>query len=209
VDASYGVHADGKSHTGACIPLGRGATHATSTKQRFVTKASTEAKLVAASDMYGQGVWTVRLLESVGANVQGLILEQDNLSTIALMRNGKPNSSCSSHIAIRYFFMHDKIKDGEVQVIHRPSEELTADLLTKPLATERFNMLRDALLGSTSCACSRNVLEVAHERDQRRTCEQANTSERLHKQARIPDAGPRGNSPPASRGDTPTDEGPK
>mmetsp|Transcript_17293 Transcript_17293/g.46163 ORF Transcript_17293/g.46163 Transcript_17293/m.46163 type:complete len:173 (+) Transcript_17293:755-1273(+) len=60
VDASYGVHADGKSHTGACVTLGRGATHATSTKQKIVTKASTEAELVAASDMHGQGIWTVR-----------------------------------------------------------------------------------------------------------------------------------------------------
>mmetsp|Transcript_17536 Transcript_17536/g.46698 ORF Transcript_17536/g.46698 Transcript_17536/m.46698 type:complete len:165 (+) Transcript_17536:762-1256(+) len=160
--------------------------------------------------MYGQGVWTVRLLESIGAKVQGLILEQDNLSTIALMKNGKPNSSRSRHIAIRYFFIHDKIKDGEVQVIHRPSEELTADVLTKPLATERFNTLRDALLGSSICACSRSVLEIARERDLRRTRELANTSERnerINKQARFLDAGPNERSPPASCKDEPTEEG--
>jgi len=151
VDASYGVHCDGKSHTGACISLGRGSTHATSTKQRIVTKASTEAELVAASDMYGQGIWTVKLLESIGAKVKGLILEQDNMSTIAMMKNGRPNSSRSRHISIRYFFIHDKIKAKEVEVIHRPSQELAADILTKPLTTERFNFLRDSLLGISSC----------------------------------------------------------
>jgi len=41
VDASYGVYADGKSHTGACVFLGLGATNATSAMQKIVTKAST------------------------------------------------------------------------------------------------------------------------------------------------------------------------
>jgi len=115
------------------------------------------------------------------------------------MKNGKPNSSRSRHFAIRYFLIHDKINDNEVEVIHRPSEELRADILTKPLVTEGFNALRDALLGSTSCACARSVLKIAHERDLRRTRELANTSERKTKQARVSNAGPKELSPPASR----------
>jgi hypothetical protein len=50
-DASYGVHADGKSHTGSCIVVGGvGAVHCKSVKQQIVTKSSTEAELVALSD---------------------------------------------------------------------------------------------------------------------------------------------------------------
>mmetsp|Transcript_18954 Transcript_18954/g.47633 ORF Transcript_18954/g.47633 Transcript_18954/m.47633 type:complete len:171 (+) Transcript_18954:446-958(+) len=149
--------------------------------------------------MYGQCMWTLRLLESIGAEVQGLFLEQENLSTIALMKNGRPNSSRSRHIAIRYFFIHDKINEKVVNVIHRPSEELTADLLTKPLVTERFKILRDALLGTTSCACARSVLQVAHERDLIRTRELADTSDRQIKQARVSNLGPSEPSPPAPR----------
>jgi hypothetical protein len=44
IDASSGVHGDGKSHTGSCIVVGGvGAVHCKSAKQQIVTKSSTEA----------------------------------------------------------------------------------------------------------------------------------------------------------------------
>ena len=44
VDAAYGVHSDGKSHTGSCVVIGDvGAVHCKSSKQSIVTKSSTEA----------------------------------------------------------------------------------------------------------------------------------------------------------------------
>ena len=49
-DASYGVHTDMKSHTGACTTLGRGAVYVTSSKQTIVAKSSTEAEMIAVSD---------------------------------------------------------------------------------------------------------------------------------------------------------------
>jgi Reverse transcriptase (RNA-dependent DNA polymerase) len=42
VDASYGVHVDGRSHTGSCVVIGDlGAVHCRSSKQQIVTKSST------------------------------------------------------------------------------------------------------------------------------------------------------------------------
>ena len=54
-DAAYGVHPDGKSHTGACIMIGdAGPSLAESCRQQIVTKSSTEAELVALSDSTNQ-----------------------------------------------------------------------------------------------------------------------------------------------------------
>ena len=50
VDASYGVHVDGKSHTGANITLGKGTIYAKSSKQMVMSKSSTEAELIVLSD---------------------------------------------------------------------------------------------------------------------------------------------------------------
>ena len=43
VDASYGVHMDGKSHMGPVISLGTGPIYVKSGKQKCVTKSSCEA----------------------------------------------------------------------------------------------------------------------------------------------------------------------
>ena len=50
-DASYGVHMDGKSHTGNVITLGRGPIFSKSSKQKSVTKSSCEAEILALSDI--------------------------------------------------------------------------------------------------------------------------------------------------------------
>ena len=58
VDAAYGVHYDGKSHTGSCVVIGDvGAVHCRSGKQCIVTKSSTEAELVAFSDSANQALY--------------------------------------------------------------------------------------------------------------------------------------------------------
>ena len=66
VDAAYAVHADMKSHSGAILSLGNGCVYSKSNKQKINTKSSTEAELVAASDMSGQILWTLYFLEEQG-----------------------------------------------------------------------------------------------------------------------------------------------
>jgi hypothetical protein len=56
-DASYSVHHDGKSHSGAVIALGKGPVHAKTSKQKIVTKTSTDAEMVCASDSASQLLW--------------------------------------------------------------------------------------------------------------------------------------------------------
>jgi hypothetical protein len=83
VDASYGVHADGRSHTGSCVVIGDlGAVHCRSAKQ---TKSSTEGELVALSDSANQVLFLRKLLILQGYDMPALIVYQDNLSCMALI----------------------------------------------------------------------------------------------------------------------------
>ena len=53
VNTSFVTHSsDMKSHTGVYITLGKGAIYCRSSKQKLVTKSSTEAELVGISDHY-------------------------------------------------------------------------------------------------------------------------------------------------------------
>ena len=81
VDASYGVHSDGRSYTGSCVVIGDvGAVHCRSSKQLIVTKLSTEAELVGLSDSANQGIHIRSFLPAQGYTVGPVTIYQDNQS---------------------------------------------------------------------------------------------------------------------------------
>jgi hypothetical protein len=136
IDASYGVHPDFKSHTGAMITLGTGAVFARSVKQRINTRSSTEAELVGLSDQVSQVIWLRNYLTELGYTLEPAVVYQDNLSTLALVDAGSPTSDRTRHIHIRHFFVKDKIETNEITAKHLGTEEILSDGLTKALQGE-------------------------------------------------------------------------
>jgi hypothetical protein len=55
IDASFGIHEDGKSQSGCLVMLGNTLVHQACRKQKIITKNSTEAELVALSDYHLEG----------------------------------------------------------------------------------------------------------------------------------------------------------
>jgi hypothetical protein len=147
VDASYGVHVDMKSHTGAAISLGGGAFHSKSSKQKIATKSSTEAELVGLSDSASMVIWVRNFLCAQGFDVPPATICQDNQSTMALVHKGRSTANRTRHIAIRFFWVKDRVDSGELAVEYLPTGDMVADMLTKPLQGEQFMRLRALLLG--------------------------------------------------------------
>jgi hypothetical protein len=145
-DASYGVHSDMKSHTGACTTLGKGAVFITSSKQSIVAKSSTEAEMIAVSDHAGELIAQNEFyIHQCGSN-KPAILFQDNQSTIRLIKNGKSSSDRTKHIKIRFFWLKERVDLKDILVEYMPTEEMIADILTKPLQGDLFIRLRKALM---------------------------------------------------------------
>ena len=71
---------------------------------------------------------------------------QDNKSTIQLARNGQPNSDATRHISIRYFFVHDRMKNNEIKLEWISTDDMISDILTKPIQGKKFKELRSLLL---------------------------------------------------------------
>jgi hypothetical protein len=146
IDAAYGVHTDsGKSHSGFAVQVGVGSLAVSSSKQKIVTKSSTESELVALSDYASAGIHLMNFLKSQGYEVQPCNLMQDNMSTIALIRRGQPGAIGSRHMNIRYFWLKEKIDNGEVIVSHLPTEKMIANILTKPVQGRQFMLEREML----------------------------------------------------------------
>ena len=146
VDASFAVHKEFRSHTGIVITFGGGGIYFRSTKQRLNTTSSTEAELVAVSDALPYVVHIREFLIHQGYDMGPATLFQDNMSTIKLIENGRSNSDRTRHINIRFFFVSDRLNSGELSVEHMPTDEMIADILTKPLQGEKFRVLRKQLL---------------------------------------------------------------
>ena len=51
----------------------------------------------------------------------------------------------TKHIDIRHHFVREAVEDGTISITYCPSEEMVADILTKGLAKDKFECLRDRL----------------------------------------------------------------
>lgn len=177
VDASYAVHPDMKGHTGGLLSLGRGAVYSTSTRQKLVTRSSTESELVGIHDVLPDILWTKYFLEAQGFPVSESILHQDNQSCILLAKNGRQSSSKrTKHINLRYFFAKDRIDSGDIAIRYCPTEDMHADFFTKPLQGNLFRRHRDFIMNVDPTYYDvgpRSVLKSDGETGNRRTDGQA------------------------------------
>jgi hypothetical protein len=166
VDASFAIHNDMRSHTGALLSLGQGALMSMSSKQKINTKSSTEAELVGVDDAMNFVVWiqlfigeqlkTVSKDSALSKLMSETIILQDNTSTIQLENNGKQSSTKRTrHINIRYFYVTSKVKDGSVRIVYCPTKEMVSDYLTKPLQGSLFRTHRNSIMGVSEDSLSR------------------------------------------------------
>ena len=146
-DAAFAVHKDMKSHTGGIMTLGKGAVQTVSQKQKLNTKSSTEAELVGADDVVSHLMWTKHFLEAQGYECKQTILYQDNTSAMLLEKNGRESSSKRTrHINIHYFYITDKVRNGDFKIEHCPTDDMIADFMTKPLMGVKFKKFRKWIL---------------------------------------------------------------
>ena len=151
IDASFGCHDNGKSHTGVCVSLGDGPVFVRSVKQRIVTKSSTEAELVALSDEAGVVFHIEEFLSAQGYKCVSVI-GQDNQSTIAMISEKTKESMRTRHIKVRYFWLRERIKRKEINLLYVPAGKMLADMLTKPM---QGNMFRSFL---NNFCCRNNAI---------------------------------------------------
>ena len=128
---SIPVHPDMKSHTGGCISFGHGVYCQKSSKQKLITKSTTESELVGASDYLRYTLWSMNFIEAQGHTIESSLNNQDNTSAMSLEQNGM-----------------DRVKDKSITIIHCPTEEMLADFFIKPLVQGAlFIKFWDVILG--------------------------------------------------------------
>ena len=69
---------------------------------------------------------------------------------MALIERGRSGAERTRHIDIRYFWVKERVDRGEVKVEYLRSEDMYANVLTKPLQGSQFQRERDGLTGWTN-----------------------------------------------------------
>jgi hypothetical protein len=147
VDASFAVHPDFKSDTGAMMTLGKGAMQSIARKQKMNVRSSMEGKLVAVDDAATMILWTKLFLEAQGYVVDKNIVYQDNKSTILLEANGKKSSGKQTcRINIHHFFITHQVEKGNAQIEHCGTN-MVRDLSIKPLQGKKLQRFWNDILG--------------------------------------------------------------
>ncbi len=63
-----------------------------------------------------------------------------------MANKGKSTSKSTKYIAIRYFFVKDRIESNEIKVEYLNTDDMVADMLAKPLQGAKFFKLRALLM---------------------------------------------------------------
>lgn len=147
VDASFAVHPDFRSHTGATFSMGAGAISSTSRKQGMNSRSSNAAEIIAADEIAGPMLWTGLFLAAQGYYVKENRLYQDNQSAILLETNGRKSAGKRSrHLNIRYFFVADQVAKGRMTVTYCPTDQMIGDYMTKPTHGKKFKYFRQKIM---------------------------------------------------------------
>ena len=136
---------DRKSTSGYAFELGSIITWR-SKKQASTALSTAEAEYLALASCIQEALWLKKLLSDLTNKVEKSIdIYEDNQSTISMAKNQHSHGR-SKHIDIKYHFIKEHCVDGCIQLIYCPTEEMKADMFTKPLYSTQFKKLR-ALIG--------------------------------------------------------------
>ena len=107
-----------------------------------------EAEILALSDMVSMVIWMRDALNDMNkSNFSPITIHEDNKAAIQLASNGMSTSDRSRHIHVRNNFVGQFLENGQIKIVHCPTKQMIADILTKSLGPSQFLYLRDYLLG--------------------------------------------------------------
>lgn len=132
-----------KSNSGYVFIVNGGIISWCCRKQSCVALSSTEAEFISLAEACQEGVWIQRLLSDLNETVQKpFVVFEDNQSCLKMIASEK-FSNRSKHIDTKYHFVKDYVANKIVTCKYCPTEEMVADLLTKPLNANKINYLRE------------------------------------------------------------------
>lgn len=145
-DSDFAGDSTNKSTTGYIIMFAGGPIHWKSQRQSIVSLSSTESELIALCELAKEIIFLKEIAKELGIiDDSPIIIFCDNTSAIKLAQNEK-SVQRTRHMGVRAAYLREMITNGEIEIRHISTDYNLADMLTKPLTTNRFTYLRSKLM---------------------------------------------------------------
>ena len=123
-------------------PLVVGALSWRATLQSIVACSNTDAEYMAVSEACKEAIWLRGLYTELCGDESCPTIFCDSQSAICLTKNQMYHER-TKHIDVRYHFIRDVIARGDLKVSKISTHDNPADMMTKPVPTNKFELCSD------------------------------------------------------------------
>ena len=134
-----------RSQTGYVFLSGGTAISWRSVKQTFVATSSNHSEILALHEAGHECAWLRSLIQYIHKSCGFIsnkgtptVLFKDNAACIAQMKSGYIKGDRTKHISPKFFYIHELLESGEIDIHQVRSIDNLADLFTKSLPTAIF-----------------------------------------------------------------------
>lgn len=94
-----------------------------------------------------ESLYLTQLLNNMGrGSYKATRIYGDNRGAIDLSKNPVSRQR-SKHIDIRHHFLREILVNGKIDIVYCPTEEMVADIFTKPATKVKLNIFKKFLFG--------------------------------------------------------------
>lgn len=133
------------STSGYCVYLGDAMVSWSSKRQSTVSRSSAEAEYRGVANAVAESTWLCQLLGELGCKQEkAMVVFCDNVSA-CYMSSNPIHHRRTKHIELDVHFVREKVALGKCRVLHVPTDQQFADVMTKGLPTSNFEAFRNSL----------------------------------------------------------------
>ena len=134
-----------RSTSGFCVFLGDALISWSSKRQATVSRSSAEAEYRGVANAVAECIWLRQLLGELSTPVtKAALVYCDNVSAVYLSANPVHHRR-TKHVELDIHFVRARVALGEFRVLHIPTRQQLADIMTKGLPSDVFSEFRSSL----------------------------------------------------------------